>query len=161
MNYLGPLLATATELFRDRYGTSPPVPVHVEVYGRQEHFSCRVLGLPDFPAQGVCFGPVIAVTVMPAYSGNHAISTWHEFAHVFTVAGTDYRIPRWLTEGISVREEGLCPVGGFPDLRSRQGGGKQGLQALAGPFLVVRDHDAHASCSSIGLERPSSHRSNE
>lgn len=112
VNYLGPLLATAAELFRDRYGASPPVPVHVEVYPRQEHFSCRVLGLPDFPAQGVCFGPVIAVTVMPAYSGNHAISTWHEFAHVFTVAGTDYRIPRWLTEGISVREEGLCPVGG-------------------------------------------------
>ncbi len=111
VNYLGPLLATAAELFRDRYGASPPVPVHVEIYPRQEHFSCRVLGLPDFPAQGVCFGPVIAVTVLPAYAGNHAISTWHEFAHVFTVAGTDYRIPRWLTEGISVREEGLCPVG--------------------------------------------------
>ncbi|HNR99520.1 MAG TPA: hypothetical protein PKX48_05920 [Planctomycetota bacterium] len=112
VNYLGPLLAGAAELFRDRYGAAPPVPVHVEIYPRQEHFSCRVLGLPDFPAQGVCFGPVIAVTVAPAYSGNHALSVWHEFAHVFTVAGTDYRVPRWLTEGISVREEGLCPVGG-------------------------------------------------
>ncbi len=112
VNYLGPLLAAGAELLKDRYGTSPPTPVHVEVYPRQDYFACRVLGLPDFPAQGVCFGPVIAVTVQPAFPGNHAISTWHEFTHVFTVTGSEYRVPRWLTEGISVREEGLCPMGG-------------------------------------------------
>ncbi len=112
VNYLGPLLMRAAELFTDRYGVKPPEKIHVEVYPRQEYFAARTIGLPDFPAQGVCFGRVIAVSVHPLLGGNHAISTWHEFAHVFTVTGSDYRIPRWLTEGISVREEGLCPMGG-------------------------------------------------
>src|SRR5690606_20871264 len=30
---------------------------------------------------------------------------WHELAHVFTLQMTDNRIPRWLSEGISVWEE--------------------------------------------------------
>jgi tetratricopeptide (TPR) repeat protein len=112
VNYLGPLLAQASQLFSERYGYSPPATIHVEVYHDQQYFATRVLGLPDFPAQGVCFGNVIAVTSGNVLSGNHAVSTWHEFAHVFTVLASDYRVPRWLTEGISVREEGLCPAGG-------------------------------------------------
>ena len=30
---------------------------------------------------------------------------WHELAHVFTLEATDHRVPRWLSEGISVFEE--------------------------------------------------------
>lgn len=112
LNYLGPLLGQASRLFQERYGITAPAPIHVEVYPDGNYFSCRVLGLPDFPAQGVCFGRVIAVLGPTAYPGNFALAAWHEFAHVFTVTGTGYHIPRWLTEGISVREEGLCPVGG-------------------------------------------------
>jgi tetratricopeptide (TPR) repeat protein len=121
VTYLGPLLMQAYELFEQRYGVTPPDTVHVEVYPKQQYFATRTLGLPDFPAQGVCFGTVIAVTVPPAFAGNHGLAAWHEFAHVFTVTGSDYRIPRWLTEGISVREEGLCPVGGTRSYRGALG----------------------------------------
>ena len=30
---------------------------------------------------------------------------WHEFAHVITLTATKNRMPRWLSEGISVYEE--------------------------------------------------------
>jgi cellulose synthase operon protein C len=30
---------------------------------------------------------------------------WHELAHVFTLKATEHRVPRWLSEGISVFEE--------------------------------------------------------
>ncbi len=121
VTYLGPLLVRARREFSERYAFSPEGEIHVELYPRQEYFACRTIGLPDFPAQGVCFGPVIAVTVPPAYPGNYAVAAWHEFAHVFTVVGSGYRIPRWLTEGISVREEGLCPVGGVRPFASALG----------------------------------------
>ncbi len=111
-HYLGPLLQQAASLFEERYGITAPKTIHIEVYSKPDYFGCRVLGLPDFPAQGVCFGPVIAVLGPENFPGSIAISAWHEFAHVFTVTASGYYIPRWFTEGISVREEGLCPVGG-------------------------------------------------
>src|SRR5690606_37023715 len=30
---------------------------------------------------------------------------WHELAHVFTLSITEHRVPRWLSEGVSVFEE--------------------------------------------------------
>ena len=32
---------------------------------------------------------------------------WHEFCHVVTLSKTHNKMPRWLSEGISVHEEGL------------------------------------------------------
>jgi tetratricopeptide (TPR) repeat protein len=57
---------------------------------------------------GVTFGYLVA---MDSPSGRatgefHWGSTlWHEMAHVFTLEATDHRVPRWLSEGISVFEE--------------------------------------------------------
>jgi tetratricopeptide (TPR) repeat protein len=31
---------------------------------------------------------------------------WHEMSHVFILSATDYRVPRWFTEGLAVHEEG-------------------------------------------------------
>src|SRR5262249_19727284 len=33
---------------------------------------------------------------------------WHEFCHVVTLNATKNKMPRWLSEGISVHEEGLA-----------------------------------------------------
>ena len=30
---------------------------------------------------------------------------WHEMSHVFTLAMTNHRVPRWFTEGLAVHEE--------------------------------------------------------
>jgi tetratricopeptide (TPR) repeat protein len=36
---------------------------------------------------------------------NWGSTLWHEFTHVITLQMTDYRIPRWFSEGLSVYEE--------------------------------------------------------
>jgi tetratricopeptide (TPR) repeat protein len=44
----------------------------------------------------------------PPGAFNWQATMWHELAHVFTLQLSDQRVPRWLTEGISVYEEGLA-----------------------------------------------------
>src|SRR6185436_403628 len=41
----------------------------------------------------------------PAGDFSWQATLWHEMAHVFTLQLSQYRVPRWLTEGISVFEE--------------------------------------------------------
>ena len=57
---------------------------------------------------GVCFGRVITAN-SPASQGerpsNWKSVLWHEFCHVVTLEKTKNRMPRWLSEGISVYEE--------------------------------------------------------
>ncbi len=66
------------------------------------------MGLTGLVALGVSFGPVIAID---SPSGrtlgefNWGSTLWHEIAHTFTLGTTDFRIPRWFSEGLSVYEE--------------------------------------------------------
>jgi tetratricopeptide (TPR) repeat protein len=57
---------------------------------------------------GVCFGNVITAN-SPAAQGGNAENwqdvLWHEFCHVITLGITHNKMPRWLSEGISVYEE--------------------------------------------------------
>lgn len=57
---------------------------------------------------GVCFGRVITAN-SPASQGEHPsnwqATLWHEFCHVVTLHKTNNKMPRWLSEGISVYEE--------------------------------------------------------
>ncbi|MDB5391261.1 MAG: Tetratricopeptide repeat protein, partial [Planctomycetaceae bacterium] len=56
----------------------------------------------------VCFGTVITAN-SPASQAAHPTcwesTLWHEFCHVVTLNKTHNRMPRWLSEGISVYEE--------------------------------------------------------
>jgi hypothetical protein len=37
---------------------------------------------------------------------NWGATLWHEMSHVFILTATNYRVPRWFTEGLAVHEEG-------------------------------------------------------
>src|SRR5262249_13449607 len=56
-----------------------------------------------------CFGNVVTAN-SPAAHFEHPVNwqavLWHEFCHVITLQMTRNKMPRWLSEGISVYEEG-------------------------------------------------------
>ena len=59
-------------------------------------------------ALGACFGRVVSMDsprARPPGDFSWQATLWHEIAHVFTLQLSNYRVPRWLTEGISVYEE--------------------------------------------------------
>jgi tetratricopeptide (TPR) repeat protein len=102
------LMQQGIATFTRRYGFKLQEPVTVELYPDHDDFAVRVAALPGIGLLGVTFGYVVA---MDSPSGRasgdfHWGSTlWHELAHVFTLEATDHRVPRWLSEGISVFEE--------------------------------------------------------
>ncbi len=105
------LLEDAWTTFSARYEFQPQSPVIVEIYPRQDDFAVRTFGLPDVAGfLGVCFGRVVTAN-SPASRRDQPASwesvLWHEFIHVVTLQKTGNRIPRWLSEGISVYEERL------------------------------------------------------
>lgn len=105
------LLETAFTTLSEKYGYTPDEPVVVEIFNRQDDFAVRTFGMPDVAGfLGVCFGKVITAN-SPASQRNSPNNwksvLWHEFCHVITLQMTGNRIPRWLSEGISVYEERL------------------------------------------------------
>jgi tetratricopeptide (TPR) repeat protein len=106
--YLLELLDEGYEKLAARYGYEPPTPIRLEVYRSHGDFSVRTVGLPGLGALGVSFGSVLAMhspSARQVGEYNWGSTVWHELAHAFTLGMTDHRIPRWLSEGISVREE--------------------------------------------------------
>ncbi len=106
--YLGELAEEAYDYLEERYGYSPPTPIRIEVYPSHADFSVRTVGLAGLGALGVSFGPVIAIDSPSARTlgeFNWGSTLWHEIAHTFTLGTTDFRIPRWFSEGLSVYEE--------------------------------------------------------
>lgn len=83
----------------------------VEVLPDHEDFSVRSVGLPNLGALGVCFGQVVvcpsAQVLAKRFNSSYIVVLRHEVSHAFTLQKTDYSIPRWLTEGIAMHDEGL------------------------------------------------------
>ncbi len=103
------LLSEARERVGVKYGLLPAEPVVVEVFSDSRDFGVRTFGMPGNPGYlGVCFGKVITAN-SPAVNQGRAVNweavLWHEFCHVITLQKTRNRMPRWLSEGISVHEE--------------------------------------------------------
>jgi len=101
-------LERAVDVFEKKYQIKLDRPVQLEVYPDHEDFAVRTMGLPGLGALGVTFGYVVA---MDSPSGRkpgtfHWASTlWHELSHVYALALTKHRVPRWFTEGLAVHEE--------------------------------------------------------
>jgi tetratricopeptide (TPR) repeat protein len=110
--YLVPFQLQAREVLGAKYGFEPERPVRVEVFHTWDDFSVRTIGFRGFTALGACFGPLI--TVVSPVDGDlrrndfmWTATVWHEYVHVLTLGLSKGRVPRWLTEGFSVYEEGL------------------------------------------------------
>ncbi|MBI4880085.1 MAG: hypothetical protein HY812_10575 [Planctomycetes bacterium] len=94
-----------------RYGWSPPGEVLIELLPGHRDFSVRSVGFAGLGALGACFGDLVTL-LSPRSELRHAFlwrcTALHELAHVFTLGRSRGRVPRWLTEGLSVYEERLA-----------------------------------------------------
>lgn len=103
------LLSEARKTLAAKYGSSLQRPTLVEVFTSQADFGVRTFAMPQNDGfLGVCFGNVITANSPAAYAGhpfNWEAMLWHEFGHVITLNMTHNKMPRWLSEGISVYEE--------------------------------------------------------
>ena len=90
-----------------KYGVEFDRPVAVELFPEQQDFAVRTFGMPGGDGfLGVCFGHVITATSPRLErTSNWEATLWHEFCHAVTLNLTENRMPRWLSEGISVYEE--------------------------------------------------------
>ncbi len=104
--YLEPLLEEGWTTLTEKYNYEPESPVLIEIFEKTEDFAVRSVGLPDIgPLVGICFGKVITLISPDTLTANWQEIVWHEFMHVITLQMTNNRMPRWLSEGISVWEE--------------------------------------------------------
>lgn len=106
--YILPLLERAFDSLSVRYQYKPVVPVRLEMYRQHADFSVRTVGLNGLGALGVSFGNLLAMDAPNARnkgSFNWGSTAWHELTHTFTLGASGNRVPRWLSEGLSVVEE--------------------------------------------------------
>lgn len=141
------LVEEAQTKLTSKYKFTPKGPIIVEIFQNHEDFAVRTLGIPGLGALGVCFGMVIAQdspSAREAGEFNWGSTLWHEYTHVITLQMTNYRIPRWFSEGLSVYEE----------RRARPGWGDDWNQLFVrsftdGKWFKIADIDA-------GFQRPRS-----
>mgnify|MGYP001013564922 CR=1 FL=1 len=103
------LLTEAKRVLGEKYGLVIDHPTLVEFYPDQQDFAIRSFGsLGGAGLLGVCFGSVVTMNSpgsATAAKSNWEATLWHEYCHVVTLTATKNKMPRWLSEGISVYEE--------------------------------------------------------
>ena len=104
-----PLARQALDTLSELYQFKPKGPILIEMFPKHDDFAVRTIGLPGFiGALGACFGRVVTLdspTARPPGQFSWTTTLWHEMAHVITLQMSNNRLPRWLSEGISVFEE--------------------------------------------------------
>lgn len=103
------LLKRAYDKYQFKYDIDLETPVYIEIFDHHDDFMVRSVGLPGSVGfMGICFGHLVTMdspTARPEHTMNWRSVLWHEFVHVITLQKTKNRMPRWLSEGISVYEE--------------------------------------------------------
>src|SRR5439155_4177413 len=103
------LLQRAKSVLCAKYEVTLERPIIVELFPRQQDFAIRTFGLPGGAGfLGVCFGTVITANSPASQTASPSCweaTLWHEFCHAVTLNKTSNKMPRWLSEGISVYEE--------------------------------------------------------
>lgn len=103
------LLKRARAKLTVKYGVQLDSPTVIEIFPEQKDFGVRTFGMPLNPGfLGVCFGNVVTANSPASAAGtpeNWEDVLWHEFCHVVTLHATRNKMPRWISEGISVYEE--------------------------------------------------------
>ncbi len=108
------ILDVAEDCYRslsERYPYEPKGKILLEAYNDADDFAVRVAGVPHLGLLGVSFGDILAVKTPrsdPGRPTNWARTVWHEIAHTMAIGTSRYKVPRWLTEGLSVYEERLA-----------------------------------------------------
>lgn len=104
-----PLAKQSLDTLSKLYQFQPKGPILIEMFPKHDDFAVRTIGLPGFiGALGACFGRVVTLDSPRArkpgdFSWGETL--WHEMAHVITLQMSNNRLPRWLSEGMSVYEE--------------------------------------------------------
>jgi len=103
------ILEESKRVLCDKYGLELDEPVLVEFFPEQQDFAIRTFGnLGGGGILGACFGSVVTMNSPGGLAhgrNNWEATLWHEFCHVVTLTKTKNKMPRWLSEGISVYEE--------------------------------------------------------
>jgi len=144
--YLLPIAEAAYEYYADRYAYQLAHPLRIEVYTEHADFSVRTVGLTGLDILGASFGPVVLLdSPRPGAFGafNWASALWHEIAHSFHLAMSEYRAPRWFSEGLAVAEERLARPGWGGDvspgfLQAYHAGKLRNASELEQAFLAPR-----------------------
>lgn len=98
----------ALAVYEKKYGYKLPGKVTIELYPDHDDFAVRTMGLPGLGILGVCFGLSVAMdspSARPPGQFHWASTLWHELSHVYALSMTNFRVPRWFTEGLSVHVE--------------------------------------------------------
>lgn len=107
--YLTGLIREADATLGKKYEIDPEGPILIEMFPKYKDFSVRTAGVVGIGALGACFGKVCTLLSPKGQEQfgvfNWSRTAWHEYAHVVTLQKSKGRVPRWLTEGLSVYEE--------------------------------------------------------
>ncbi len=144
-------LEDAIKLCETQYAVELTTPVLVQIFDDHDEFMVRSVGLPGNVGHlGICFGRLLTMDsprARPTQPMNWRAVLWHEFVHVITLQKTNNRMPRWLSEGISVYESARRSPAWAEKLDPRfkpllDADAWPGLDALEGYFTQpkTRDH---------------------
>ncbi|MFN7181449.1 MAG: tetratricopeptide repeat protein, partial [Planctomycetota bacterium] len=111
--YIEEVAEKALKILTERYGINLPTPIHLELLTDSEDLAVRTFGLPIMGVLGSCFGSFLTTLSPKARFDlpvpfSWAAVFWHELSHSFHLYLSDFKVPRWFTEGLATYEEVLA-----------------------------------------------------